>query len=274
MASPEELNTIADHIQLYVGIILYVIGSIGALLNMYILTRKSLRKSSCSFYLFSQSFSDFCWLINALLVRILFYYSIRTYTDNVVYCPFRGYTAFDRCMCTSREINQRRRSSQHLLIVLLHNGTTCTNISPTFIYYINYFTNPILYGILPFGVLTYFGLRTVMNIRSFRQGTRILTRLNHNFIRMLLIQISFTIITTVPITIFSIYYGITYTMNKSANYRAIENLFVLAARLLNNLNYTSAFYMNVIAMPEVRSLIKRHLFCRRNQVVPLSGAPP
>lgn len=302
MSSPQELMLIADRFQLYISMILFTVGSIGALLNMYVLSRGSLRTNPCSCYLFAQSFSDLCVLVNSLFMRILFFYSIGTYTNNDIYCPFRGYiiavstlcsssylcfAAFDRCMCTSREQRQRRWSSHafsyrsilivfiiwlsinipHLLFVR-RNGNTCGNLSTQFTLYINYFANPILYSILPIVVLFYFGNRTVKNIRSLRQGSVIGSRLDRHFNRMLLIQIIFSIFTSVPLMVYSIYFGITFTMSKDTTHRSIEYMIAQIVRSINNLNYVSAFYMNLIALPEVRRIMKKMIICRYNIVVP------
>lgn len=178
-------------------------------------------------------------------------------------------------MCTSRAQGQRcwsSRSFAHRAILSVfiiwssvniphhlfvrRNVNTRGNISSQFGLYINYFSNPVLYGIVPIVILFYFGQRKMKNISSIRQG------------RMLLFQITLSVFTSVPLITFSISFGVTSTMSKDTNHQAIEYMISQRVRLVNNLNYTSAFYMNLITMPEVRYIIKKIIICRHHIVTP------
>lgn len=67
MSLPNELTLIADKLNLYSGTILFITGSIGALLNIFTFSQPSLRTSSCSICLLAGSVFDLCHLITFII---------------------------------------------------------------------------------------------------------------------------------------------------------------------------------------------------------------
>lgn len=75
------------------GSILLVAGTVGALFNIAILTHRSLRKCSCSWYLLAASFFDLITLDHPLLLRVLADgFGLDLISMNNIYCKLRFYT--------------------------------------------------------------------------------------------------------------------------------------------------------------------------------------
>ena len=296
MSFPETLAFISNQLNLYCGIPLLIVGSVGALLNMYIFRHRSLRASPCSIYLFGQAFFDLSHLINTLFTRILYTLSIETYSRNDVHCRFRSFIAevaslcavsclclgaFDRCMSTSRKESLRRWSS-HALAYRVLLGTlllwslinipqlvfrgvlnnSCIALSTNFTLYINYFHTPVFYGILPITILLFLRKQTMKNIRDIVHAATLRRRLERCLSRMLLLQISLTLFTSVLLMIQYVYSAATISTKKDPLHLAIENLCLQIVRLIFYLNYTSAFYLNYSVSPEARLITRRFLTCR------------
>jgi hypothetical protein len=72
----------------------------------------------------------------------------------------------------------------------------------------------------------------------------------------------------VQVLVHSIYLGVTFTTSKDATRRAVEYIISQIFRSINNLSYTNAFNMNLIAISEVRYLIKKLIICRYHPIAP------
>ena len=296
MSLPETLTFISNQLNLYCGITLLIVGSVGAFLNMYIFRQRSLRASPCSIYLFSQSFFDLTHLINTLFTRILFTLSIETYSRNDVHCRIRSFIAevaslcavsclclgaFDRCMSTSRKESLRRWSSHPLayrvvvgtvlvwsfinipqLVLRGVSNSSCVSLSTNFTLYLNYFHTPVFYGILPITILFLLRKRTLKNIHEIVHAVTLRRRLERYMNRMLLLQISLTLFTSILLMIQYVYSAATISTRKDPLHLAIENLCLQIVRLVFYLNYTSACYLNCSVSPEARLIVRRLLTCR------------
>jgi uncharacterized membrane protein len=72
----------------------------------------------------------------------------------------------------------------------------------------------------------------------------------------------------VQVLVRSIYFGVTFMTSKDATRRAVEYIISQLFRSINNLSYTSAFNMNLIAISEVSYLIKKLIICRYQPIAP------
>lgn len=304
MSLTETLTNITNQLNLYLGMILFIVGSVGAILNMFVFRQRSLRTSPCSLYLFSQSFFDLCHLVNTLLTRILFTLSVETYTENDGFCRIRSFTAetaslcavsclclgaFDRCMSTSRTESLRRWSSHsfaHRMILVtvlfwsLINipqlifrglvGSSCIALSNNFTLYLNYFHTPVFYGVVPISILFYLRRRTMQHIHDIQHAVVVRRRVERSLNRLLLFQISLTLFTSILLMIQYIYSAATISTKKDALHLAIENLCLTIVRLVFYLNYTTAFYINCFVSPEARLIIHKVFICQHRRIEPVS----
>lgn len=71
MSSAEQLNNAATQITLSISVTCIVLGIIGHLLNLIILTRRSLRSNSCSMYFLAATCLNVFVIFVILLFRIL-----------------------------------------------------------------------------------------------------------------------------------------------------------------------------------------------------------
>ena len=305
MPLPDDLAFITSQVNLWSGAVLFIVGSIGALLNMFVFGQRTLRTSPCSVYLFTASLFDLCHLTSTLLTRILFTLSIETYTRNEVHCRIRSFIAevaslcsvsclcwgaFDRCMSTSRNAFHRRWSSRWLayriipatMIVwslisipqLVFRGliySTCASLSVNFTLYLNYAHVPFFYGFVPVTVLFCLRQRTMKNIQNIQHAVAARRRLERYLNRLLVLQLSLTLFTSTLLMIQSLYTAITLSTRKGVLHMAIENLCLQVVRLVFYLNYTTSFYINYWVSAEVRLIIKRLFTCRRaHRIEPLT----
>jgi hypothetical protein len=66
-----EASIILPIMEQYIIVILYILGFIGALLNIFIFLHKRLRTKSCSIYFLSNSIVDFCYINSYLLMDLI-----------------------------------------------------------------------------------------------------------------------------------------------------------------------------------------------------------
>lgn len=303
MSTTEALATITTQLNLYCGMVLFIVGSVGAVLNMSVFRQRSLRTSPCSLYLFSQSFFDLSHLVNTLFTRILFSLGVETYTKSDAFCRIRSFIAevaslcavsclclgaFDRCMSTSRAESLRRWSSHPLayrtivVTVMFWSlvnipqlvfrglvGSSCIALSNDFTLYLNYFHTPVFYGLLPISALLYLRRRTMQNIHDIQHAVVIRRRVERSLNRLLLFQISLVLFTSILLMVQSIYTASTISTTKDALHLSIENLCLTISRLIFYLNYTTAFYINCCVSPEARAMIEKIVVCRGQRIEPI-----
>ena len=185
---------------------LLIFGTIGNLLNLYILSQKSLRANSCSFYFLSSTIANLVCLWCGLFTRMLSGYSLDPAGINDIACKFRYfitymalalsacflvYASIDRWASSSPNAHirlfSRIRIAQRLVIgtVLLSLffygqafycysvstvqpsvGCTCPNVICRMY---NDLLFLILFSVIPPPLMICFGWGTIRNIKKIRQ---------------------------------------------------------------------------------------------------------
>ncbi|UJR23799.1 hypothetical protein I4U23_026776 [Adineta vaga] len=84
----------ASYLNRSIPIPLLIFGTIGNLLNIFILTRQTLQKNSCAFYFLSSTFANLFCLWFGLLTRLLSGYNLDPTVWNTLACQFRFYITY------------------------------------------------------------------------------------------------------------------------------------------------------------------------------------
>lgn len=310
------LSLVELHLNRFVPIIEIVLGTIGNILNVFIFRTRSLRSNSCSFYFFAQSINNLFVLYLSLLTRLLssgwnydfFNYSdflckFRLFLTYALFCSIQWFivlTSIDRYLSSSPELQHRqlttvsiaKRNTILLVIIvfLCHghifiwwsirsiNGRSICNVfnRPYDIFFSIFFV--ISTCLLPLILMTYFGLKTIFNVRQVRhkvfpndQQNRVQHMLNskdRQLIRMLLIQVFSTIIFSAPLTIINIYSTINDNLEittMSPRDNAIYLFLGSLCRLLSYLNPVIGFYIFTLTSRtfrhELKSVVLRFFRC-------------
>ena len=88
------LVRIAAYLNRSIPVLLLLFGTIGNLLNLYILSRRSLRRSSCLFYFFAASVANLFCLWCGLTTRLLSGYDMDPTTNNSFVCKLRYFITY------------------------------------------------------------------------------------------------------------------------------------------------------------------------------------
>ncbi len=202
MTSIETLNNISQQLNIYVGIIMFILGICGCLWNILIFRHYLFRLSSCCIYMLIGSIASLIQIIFGLLVRILTEgFQLDWTLTNIAWCKIRTYvticasltalscfvwTAIDRFFSTCRQIKWRYLNSVYIAkqICILTIIVWMLATMPTLIYTIPirtkqacasssliwsqisvYFFNLFCYGIFPWFFMSLFGILTIKNLR-------------------------------------------------------------------------------------------------------------
>ncbi|CAF1586051.1 unnamed protein product, partial [Didymodactylos carnosus] len=130
---------------------------------------------------------------------------------------------------------------------------------------------------LPLSILTVFGFKTYKNLRK-RRVVPVLQqqqqhRLDQQLTSMLLLQVVFIVISSIPYCIQSLYSAITTNYVKSSFRQAQETLFMTMTSLIFFLNYISNFYVYLVSSLTYRKhfvkIIRSLCFCfKPNEITP------
>ncbi len=206
MTSIETLTSVSQQLNIYVGIILFILGIIGCLWNILIFRHRSFRISSCCTYMLIGSMASLIQLFFGLLVRILTEgFQVDWTLTNIAWCKIRNYTtqcasltalsclvwtAMDRFFSTCRQIKWRYLNSvyfakQVCLLTLIFwmlisiptiiytkpmEATKACTISSSIWSGISiYFFTLFCYGIFPWFFMSLFGLFALKNLRQYHR---------------------------------------------------------------------------------------------------------
>ncbi|CAF2882765.1 unnamed protein product [Rotaria sp. Silwood2] len=307
MASIERLVWITERVSICGYMILLSSGIIGSCFNIYIFSRKRLRRNSCSHYVFIASVFDFLNISFSVSTRLMadgFKFDpfaassigcrIRTYIAFVVsFCPMgcRCLAIIDRYLCTSQSIVLRNLSSikiaDYLLFIncllwfligipmlivfdsihISSNQVTCNTLNKDFTNYFSFFVNPVLYFFMPVIIIIIFSTLTYRNIRFFN---RIFNVKMKQLAYMIIIETIIFVISSIPHGTRFIYILLTNSIEKNAYRKAQENLFYQISRITFFFNSAFSFYIYFLLSSEVRSITK-HVFIKKPpQIVPIA----
>lgn len=212
---------IAAYLNRSVTVPILVLGTLGNLFNLIILTRKSLRVSSCLFYFFSSSIANLVCLWCGLLTRLLSGYNLdptatstvlftvvlaTLFYGQVFYCYIASPDAFP-VFCHGR--NRVCQMYNDLLFLLL-------------------------YAVLPPVLMLGFGWLTVSNVRRIHKkvsptanpltaATILLKRRDRQMVTMLLIQVGLFFFTVLPSGLSKAYSTVTFNQQKDTLQLTKEN---------------------------------------------------
>jgi len=231
-------NFLAQQITIYCSIFILIIGILGGLLNVLVFTTlKTFRKSPCIFYLTTASIVNVGQLLTSLLIRIL---SIGFQIDPTSiswFCKIRIFSvqfcALISLICMSlatidQFISMSHRQLSNLqiayrniiiacIITTIHgiffifyydtpNGV-CQIVNLNFGKYFSYFYFPVFLGLAPVIIMITFALMAFFTIRTVASRQIHIERLSHErqITAMVLVQVIFIVILTLPYVISTIY---------------------------------------------------------------------
>ncbi len=212
------LTHIATYLNRSIPIPLLIFGTIGNGFNIVILTRKSLRTNSCSFYFLSSTIANNICLLCGLSTRLLSGYNLDPTVWNTIVCKFRFYItymslALSACFLvyasidrwTSSSLNVRIRSFSRIQIarrmVIYTTLIACILYSQAFYCYasipnqfpmncycpdiicrmFNDIIFLILFSIIPPILMLTFGWMTIQNVKRIRQQVNPNASQNHRY---------------------------------------------------------------------------------------------
>lgn len=215
------LNNISIYLNQYFGIFIFLFGSIGNILNILVLSQRSLRSNPCALFFLVSSISNLIAIQSGLTSRILSGWNMDL-TANVLWlCKFRIFISFpsrtaaywfillatiDRWLLSSTNINRRQKSTLKnaqysiviviiLSIILYIHAPICYEISSSNVPLQCYgktktcrLSVDLMYGfitiLLPILLMNIFSLMTIFNIRRRKNSIRPLCRLTNNQLTM------------------------------------------------------------------------------------------
>jgi hypothetical protein len=245
MSTDDVLNSVSQQFHIYFGLPVLILGVIGGILNVIVFTTlKTFRETTCAFYLTAVSLVNIGQLLIALLVRVLsegFYTDIRKISwickvqiYMAGWCVLVSLTSvclatIDQCLSMSkyRRFSNLRFAQRCIgficilwslycifILVYWNSSTgTCTSVDSNVVEYMSRFHFPVLLGFLPISIMITFSLLAFYNARTLasREVNIVRLRRDRQLTAMTLVHVVFVVITTLPYTIFYIYWRNQYT---------------------------------------------------------------
>ena len=282
------LTSIVYYITIYLGILIYIFGFFGSLLNIRILY--SNRNNPCTFLLIYSSIVD-CFVLNVgLIPRILAVgFDIDPTLYNLIWCKIRTYgvrissliplytlclMSIERLFVSCRTVRWRQLSNISfihwatffvslaiiieglpflILTQILQTSTSpvCTPMyNLIFSKYASYFCIPALYGVLPLGIMI-----TMSILIYYKLHTRThLRKAQRSLTIITFLRILFVIISCGPYASYFVYSAIVSVTVpvKSAGRIAAENFALDIVSVFLYITYSSSFFIYYFASPAYR----------------------
>jgi hypothetical protein len=229
---------LAQEITKYCGLFIATFGVVGGLLNVLVFTTlKTFRKTSCVFYLIIASIVNVGQLLTSLLIRIVavgfhidptwisWVCKIRIFS--IQFCGLislvcMSLATIDQFMSLSKQHVSNLYTAQRNIIIacilitihgiffLIYYDTpngVCVIVNPNFAKYFSYFYFPILLGFAPVTIMITFASIAFFNIRTIASRQIHIERLSRDrqITAMVLVQVVFIVLLTVPYIICNIY---------------------------------------------------------------------
>lgn len=234
----ESFQLIIQQITIYYGLFILITGVFGCLLNILVFTTlKTFQRVPCIFYLTIASIVNVGQLLTSLLVRILaigFYINL---TAVSWFCKCRvfllQFCALVSLICmslatvdqfmsmTHRHLSSLQLAHRHIIMAciissfhgiffLIYYDTphdVCEIINVNFAKYFSYFYFPVLLGLVPVLTMVIFASLAFFNIRTIASRHVHIIRLSRDrqVTAMVLVQVVFIVLSTVPYIISNIY---------------------------------------------------------------------
>ncbi|CAF2182873.1 unnamed protein product [Rotaria magnacalcarata] len=295
-------SRISTNINCYFSIFLFVFGVIGNILNILVLSQRSLRSNPCSWLFLISSLANFIALLSGLTTRIISNWTIDL-TDTVAWlCKLRIFTlyssrtiatwlimlaSFDRWLlsCLSarrRQLSSIKRAQRGTIIIILFSLFI---YSPLFYCYeanlrnapLRCYSKTIICRIFadqvytcitivfPLILMFLFGFMTMSNVRKLKcrlqspllprlsiatcpnEKRQRFRRIDRHLLIMLLVQISFLALFTLPQAIQQIYSTITINQPRTTVTDTIESSIYAFGILLTYLASGMPFYIYTLS---------------------------
>lgn len=209
----ETLDNISDYMNRYISPLIFIFGTIGNILNCFVLSQRRFRSNSCAFLFLASSFVDLISILIGLITRILAGWHMDPTATITWICRFRVFVVFstrtlaiwlitlatiDRWLLSSTSIHRRQLSSlrnARIGTLIFAVFSLCSYFHMTFCYEAKQNDQPLkCYGgtaecrlatdliyilitiLLPLLLMTIFGLLTISNIRQVQNRVNILHR--------------------------------------------------------------------------------------------------
>ncbi|CAF2638971.1 unnamed protein product [Rotaria sp. Silwood2] len=302
-----QLLDIAEYLFAYAGLAIFLLGTIGNLINVISFARlESLKTLASSLFLLTSSIGSQCVLITGLLTRVIRGFTrIDPVYTSVVLCKARWMirttsgavsltciclAAADRYFFSCHDVRRHglitiKRArwaifisiclwssifSSYAVFYTAPTPLSCMIADPIFAYFASYF-NLFHYSILPLSVLSIFCMLTWRNLgqqpATYLRGG---IRLYDQVTRILIAQSVGILITSFPNMIWQIYSVTSQSTIKNSLRAAQENLINTICVLVGFSTHAITFYVYLIASSTFRKNVKEMLL-RNHQIRPLGN---
>jgi hypothetical protein len=288
----DKIERISQNLMIIMGILMYIFGTIGNILNISIFFRwsRSIKtsKNNSSLYLLISSLSNLIIIIYPLLTRIIFdgfQYSV-TKNNVFILCKFRYYilhtfdlisliciclATFDRYLITSRKVRLRnlspkKKQTKQIIVLII---ILCGFHSIPIVFYFNVSNEGhciiisekyLYYYLWIFQIILHSFIPiiflSIFGILTYRHLNQIST--TKSITRMLLLMSISIVLSSIPYCIKHIYYVI-ITKNR------LNNLYHVITTILFYTNPVTSFYIFYISTPNFRLQVQNFLFCKRRR---------
>ncbi|CAF0939199.1 unnamed protein product [Adineta steineri] len=295
MITAQDIFAFTQNFSLYFTMTIFVLGTIGGLINIGVLTTlKLFRSNQCAFYLIIESTFDTLQLFMLFIINIL---SLTIKPDpgnnSLAWCRIRFalpqtlrliatsmvcFAALDQFLSTNPQLIIRQMSSLRLAHrltavaiflwicqsipcsvlyeIVPSSGCIITNVG--LIHYYSFFYYPILHGLLPVLVSSSFALLAYRNVRNLvrRQVAVERRRLDRQLTAMIFVRVVFFVLFLTPYTIYRIY-SLNDPITPATLYPfAVDQLIYTSLALMTYLNHTVSFYIFMASSSRYRRQVK------------------
>jgi hypothetical protein len=280
MSTADEILLFSENFSLYFTITIFIIGIIGSILNLLVLTTlKLFRSNQCIFYLIVESIVNIGQLS---ILFIIYFLTLINGSDpenvSLIWCKMKNilpqlfrllstsmvcFAAFDQFLSTNPRFSLRQLSTLRLArrltiisicIWALHcipygifyrivSSLGCINTSVQLVRYYSDFYYPFLHGFLPIFMSVMFSLLAYRNVRHLvRLQVPVERRkLDKQLTAMIFVRVIAFIILLLPYTVYRIY-SLNVTINQANVYAyAVSQLTYSIMSSFTNLNYAVRF---------------------------------
>ncbi|UJR37862.1 hypothetical protein I4U23_030552 [Adineta vaga] len=269
-------QSLSRYVVIYAGLFILITGVVGGGLNILVFTTlKTFRHTPCVFYLTTTSIVNVAQLLISLLIRILALGFSIDLTQVSWFCKLRSFfvqssalvslacmtlaTADQFVSMTHRRLSSLQLAYRHVLIscilILIHGITVliyfdspssiCGINNAGFAKYFSYFYFPVILGFLPIGMMIIFSLLAFFKTRSAASRNVHIEHLGRNrqLTAMVLVQVVFIVIFTVPYLISNIYVSAAATVSTDPVFLVRNNFLQLMTILLYYESYSTPCYV-------------------------------
>ncbi|CAF3668995.1 unnamed protein product [Rotaria socialis] len=278
----EALNAASIQLNRYFSLFIFIFGFTGNILNILVLTERSLHSNRCVFLFLMSSITNLISIILGLIPRILSSWQIDFIeTNDIFFCKLRAFITF-----TSRTVEldlimlatcERWIMSSRIVTIIsiaiylqmlycykanlintplkCYGKTTACRLLTDIIY--SCFT--ISFPLIPMAVL---GVLTLSNIRKRRSSTKTtMEKIDRYLRRMLLLQVISLILLIFPQAIHKVYFTMSSNKNKSQMQYDFDRFLYNFELLLPFIESALPFYIYTLAGGKVfRNALEKLLF--------------